>query len=221
MNLEKIHRRAQAVNGLYESTLILLAGEANRLIRDEAQLCVLDPTDSINTIVNDYHAGALRAVRVPLIENAVVAAGRCLEVLPCRAERSEGSLAKVRKKVEVLYYKNDGCLNYPSIDGQMYKKHLEHELRVHRYLMGATDDDDEELNPDRMFIFPMIGKFEKKVGLDANDKAIYVVNEQIDEDEWINLDDFVCKNGGILNIPLFYHTDAPLFIIRHWAKMIL
>jgi len=182
---------------------------------------VLDPTDSINTIVNDYHAGALRAVRVPLIENAVVAAGRCLEVLPCRAEKSEGSLAKVRKKVEVLYYKNDGCLNYPSVDGQMYKKHLEHELRVHRYLMGATDEDDEELNPERMFIFPMIGKFEKKVGLDANDKAIYVVNEQIDEDQWINLDDFVSKNGGILNIPLFYHTDAPLFIIRHWAKMIL
>jgi len=26
MNLEKIHRRARAVNGLYESTLILLAG---------------------------------------------------------------------------------------------------------------------------------------------------------------------------------------------------
>ena len=72
-----------------------------------------------------------------------------------------------------------------------------------------------------MVIFPMIGKFEKKVGLDASDKAIYVVNEQIDEDQWINLDDFVNKNGGILNIPLFYHTDAPLFIIRHWAKMIL
>jgi hypothetical protein len=31
----------------------------------------------------------------------------------------------------------------------------------------------------------------------------------------------VNKNGGILNIPLFYHTDAPLFIIRHWAKMLL
>jgi serine/threonine protein kinase len=31
----------------------------------------------------------------------------------------------------------------------------------------------------------------------------------------------VSRNGGILNIPLFYHTDAPLFIIRHWAKIIL
>jgi len=22
-------------------------------------------------------------------------------------------------------------------------------------------------------------------------------------------------------VPLFYHTDAPLYIIRHWAKLIL
>lgn len=29
------------------------------------------------------------------------------------------------------------------------------------------------------------------------------------------------RNGGILNIPLFYHTEAPLYIIRHWAKLIL
>jgi hypothetical protein len=70
MNLEKIHRRAQAVNGLYESTLVLLAGESNRLIRDEAQLCVLDPTYSINTIVNDTKVGALSAVSVPVIESS-------------------------------------------------------------------------------------------------------------------------------------------------------
>lgn len=29
------------------------------------------------------------------------------------------------------------------------------------------------------------------------------------------------KNGGILNIPLFYHTEAPLYIIRHWSRLIL
>ena len=87
--------------------------------------------------------------------------------------------------------------------------------------MGSHYEDDEELDPAKMEIFPNVGKFEKKIGLAAGDKAIYVVNELIDEDQWINLDDFVSKNGGILNIPLFYHTDAPLFIIRHWAKMIL
>lgn len=76
--------------------------------------------------------------------------------------------------------------------------------------------DDEELD-----IFPNLGKFEKKIGLSASDKEVYVINKQIDEDKWINLDDFVQRNGGILNIPLFYHTEAPLYIIRHWAKLIL
>lgn len=91
------------------------------------------------------------------------------------------------------------------------------ELQVHRYLMGAHFEDDQDLNPDKMHIFSNIGKFEKKIGLAASDKEIYVINESINEDEWISLDDFVEKNGGILNIPLFYHTDAPLYIIRHWA----
>jgi len=72
-----------------------------------------------------------------------------------------------------------------------------------------------------MDVFSNIGKFEKKIGLAANDKEIYVVNELINEDEYISFEDFVEKNGGILNIPLFYHTDAPLFIIRHWASMLL
>lgn len=92
---------------------------------------------------------------------------------------------------------------------------------MHRSLMGVNYDDEDELVPEEMDIIPNIGKSETKVGLTASDTEIRVVNELIDEASWINLDDFVNKNGGILNIPLFYHTDAPLFIIRHWAKMIL
>ena len=85
--------------------------------------------------------------------------------------------------------------------------------------MVAICNQEEE---DNMDVFLNYGKFEKRIGLSMHDeKEIYVVNKMIDEDEWINLDDFVYKNGGILNIPLFYHTDAPLFIIRHWAKIIL
>ena len=57
VNLDRIHRRAQAISGLYESTLILLASQANRIIRDEAQLCVLDPTFGINEIVGGAGLG--------------------------------------------------------------------------------------------------------------------------------------------------------------------
>jgi serine/threonine protein kinase len=129
-------------------------------------------------------------------------------------------MAKQRRKVEILIYPND-ALNFISSDGKAYSEHLKLELQLHRYLMGAYYEDEEDLDPEKMDIFPNIGKFEQKIGLAANAKDVYVVNELIDEDQWINLDDFVTKNGGILNIPVFYHTDAPLFIIRHWAKMIL
>jgi hypothetical protein len=124
MNLEKIHRRAQAVNGLYESTLVLLAGEANRLIRDEAQLCVLDPTSSINTRVHDTKVGALSAVSVPVIESSQFDIdGNTMEALQCGASRYEGLMGKQRKRVEVLMYPRE-CLNYPSADRKSYGKHL-------------------------------------------------------------------------------------------------
>jgi hypothetical protein len=116
-------------------------------------------------------------------------------------------------------------------DGKLYKRHLENEIHVHRYLMGAATLDEEGdifsykgLTYDylsRMDIFPNIGKFEKKIGLSSSDKEIHVINELVDTNEWINMDEFVFNNGGILNIPLFFHTDAPLFIIRLWAKLLL
>ena len=125
------------------------------------------------------------------------------------------------QKVEVLIYPCED-LNFVSADGKTYKKHLQLELQVHRYLMGAQFEDElHHLDPEKMDIFGNIGKFEKKIGLAESDKEIYVVNENIEGEQWICLEEFVERNGGILNIPLFYHTDAPLFIIRYWAKKIL
>lgn len=221
LNLEKIHRRAQAVNGLYESTLILLAGQANRIIRDEAQLCVLDPTYSINSVVNATGLGALEAVGVPTIENSSFDIDHnTMETLPSGAQRFMGSMGKTKKKVEVLTYGHE-CLGVVSSDGKVYRRHLQVELRVHRYLMGALREEDDEPDAESADIFPNIGKFEEKKGPTAGHTDVSVVNELIDPEQWINLDDFVTRNGGILNIPLFFHTDAPLFIARHWAKMIL
>jgi len=129
-------------------------------------------------------------------------------------------MGKAKKRVEVLTYGHD-CLGVVSGDGKVYRRHLQVELRVHRYLMGALREEDDEPDPESADIFPNIGKFEEKKGPTAGHTDVSVVNELIDPDQWINLDDFVTKNGGILNIPLFFHTDAPLFIARHWAKMIL
>jgi hypothetical protein len=56
-------------------------------------------------------------------------------------------------------------------------------MQVHRYLMGAQfEDEDHQLDPNKMDIFSNVGKFEKKIGLAASDKEIYVVNEHINRD---------------------------------------
>lgn len=128
-----------------------------------------------------------------------------------------------KEPVEILQYPTD-VLSYVSLDGKVYKKHLAAELQIQRYLMGARYEEDEDLgrlDDTDMDVFANIGKFEKKIGISVNEKEVYVINKWIDESEWFNMADFVEKNGGILNIPLFYHTDAPLFIIRHWARIIL
>lgn len=218
--VEKLHRKTMKLNDIFESALVLLAGEATRLMREEAQLCVLDPTFNVNTIVNDQNAGFLASIQIPQIENSAFDIDfTTLQFLPSGAQRYSGIIPVSHKKVEVLIYPNED-LNFVSADGKAYKKHLQLELQVHRYLMGAQFED-EALDPLKMDVFQNVGKFEKKIGLAASDKEIYVVNEHVDRDQWVCLEEFVERNGGILNIPLFYHTDAPLFIIRYWAKKVL
>lgn len=68
--VEKLHKKAIKLNELFESSLVLLAGEANRLMKEEAQLCVLDPTTNINMIVNDQNVGVLASIHIPTIENS-------------------------------------------------------------------------------------------------------------------------------------------------------
>jgi len=46
--------------------------------------------------------------------------------------------------------------------------------------MGAQYDDEEQLDPEKMSVLSNFGKFEKKIGLAASDKEIFVVNELVD-----------------------------------------
>lgn len=46
----------------------MLASEVTRLIKEEAQMCVLDPTFNVDTIVNDDNFGVLKSISLPTIE---------------------------------------------------------------------------------------------------------------------------------------------------------
>lgn len=167
--------------------------------------------------------GVLNAINWPTVENTQIDIDFSTKTrLPCGANRYLGIQVSTQQKLEILTYSHE-ILNYVSLDGKIYKKHLAIETQLHRYLMGARFEDQEieDLDEDKMEIFPNLGRFEKRVGQLKSEKEVYVVNYLVNEEEWINLDDFVHKNGGLLNIPIFYHTSAPLYIIRRWARLIL
>lgn len=46
-------KKGKELNDLYQSTLVLLSGEVTRLVKEEATLCLLDPSSNIDSIVND------------------------------------------------------------------------------------------------------------------------------------------------------------------------
>lgn len=54
-----------------------------------------------------------------------------------------------------------------------------------------NEDDDAEVDMNKSDIFPNFGRFQKKIGIAASDTEIYVINDSIDSDEWLNLEDFV------------------------------
>ena len=41
--IERLNGKSSNLNEVFESSLVLLAGEATRLMKEEAQLCILDP----------------------------------------------------------------------------------------------------------------------------------------------------------------------------------
>lgn len=71
------------------------------------------------------------------------------------------------------------------------------------------------------YMFQNYAKFEKRVGLEASEKEIYVINEYIDPAKWISLEDLIMQNGGLLRIPFLTRTKASIYIIKYWASQIL
>lgn len=49
-----------------------------------------------------------------------------------------------KENIEILLYPSEN-LQYVSLDGKAYKRHLATELQIHRYLMGARFEEDDEM----------------------------------------------------------------------------
>jgi hypothetical protein len=84
--IQKIGEKGEKLNELYDATLTLLAGEITRLIKDEAVMCVVDPSHNIDTIVSDANIGVLTSVNLPTIENSSFDVDyESMSIVPCGA----------------------------------------------------------------------------------------------------------------------------------------
>lgn len=108
--------------------------------------------------------------------------------------------------VKITLYSPEG-MRYISADGVTLEKHMEFELRFQLLLQDLAKN-----------VIKCKGKFEKKVGLEANDKEMYIFYEEI---SGISIRDLVMNNGGLFNIPLLYNSRTSVYIARLWAKQLL
>ena len=53
------------------------------------------------------------------------------------------------------------------------------------------------------------------------EEEIYIINEKIDQNEYMCLDDLLKSNAGLLEIPELSHTDMAFYIVRFWSEKIL
>ena len=68
--VSKLTKKSETLNEMFQSTLILLAGDITRLMKEEALLTTLDPSRNIDNIISDQNAGVLNAISIPTIENS-------------------------------------------------------------------------------------------------------------------------------------------------------
>lgn len=70
-------------------------------------------------------------------------------------------------------------------------------------------------------MFKNIGFYEKRIGIDTQDKEIYVINEAVDPNKYLSFSDLIYNNGGILRVPFLTKTNAVTYLIKYWGRQIL
>ncbi len=122
--------------------------------------------------------------------------------------------------VNITKIRKSFLLREISNDGQNLLNHIEYSLKVNHYLQKQFS-----LNKDKNIEFPFLknyGIYIREVMIDKKkEEEIYIINEKIDNSEFICFDDLLKSNSGLLEIPELSHTDMAFYIVRFWAQKIL
>lgn len=120
------------------------------------------------------------------------------------------------KPLDIIQYPKE-TLQLVCRDGRRFEEHLFAELRAQKVL--TTHDRNGGFRTD---ILPeIVGVFEKKLGLEASQKELYVLLEVLPESEFFSLAEVVKITGGLLRVPFLSKTAALGLILRLWGFELL
>ena len=124
--------------------------------------------------------------------------------------------------VNVTKIRKSFLLNQISKDGKNLLNYILDSLKLNHYLQKNYLSKGITKSFDNFLFLRNFGIFTKEILINkVIEEELYIINEKIDENEFIPLQALVSSNGGLFFIPEFVNTGMGLYILQSWGKMIL
>jgi Ca2+-binding EF-hand superfamily protein len=135
---------------------------------------------------------------------------------------------ELKRTIQVTKYRKSMLIKTVSqCDGQNLLNHVEYSLKVNHYIRNylAEKENKQNINScfsSSKFIFSNIGVYTRQTVINQKEEEeIFILDELINEDDYISFEELINSNGGLLAIPELFDTDLTFYMIRFWASKIL
>lgn len=108
LTLQQVVHKSLKINDLYQSTLQLMSEQIISKIKQEVNLCVLDPNENVPLKPNENSVLTLNSIVIPTVENSMFDIDQTSQKLnPNGASTYDGVHTKSNQKVDVMVYPID------------------------------------------------------------------------------------------------------------------
>ena len=125
-------------------------------------------------------------------------------------------------KVNVTKIRKSFLLKQISKDGNNLYNYVIDSLKLNHYLQKKNSSNSITKSFDNFLFLRNFGIYTKEIVINKErEEELYIVNEKIDDKEYIPLQTLANSNGGLLFIPEIANTGMGIFILRSWGRFIL
>ena len=194
-------------------TLTWLSSFAMQILQQTAFKSAFDSTKNFPELafVDEPPSEIILRYPIPYIDPSLIKIDeRSKTLLPSGCICYNGEIVENKNPIIIHVFSSE-VLNKQNMDGKVYWRHLELELAAQRCLYEK----------DPSLTFKILGKYEKKNGIGEYSIDLTVVYEDIPSSEYLNLEEVLKYQGGLLQVPFLKGTETPLYITKLWASDIL